>query len=101
MDPEHGAPVKDKAAGTQRNREAQKMRNKNVIRLDRGESVPDGQYYRFECIDAINYILYPLDAFQDEREAAQYGADREADVILYTYENGGVTGRKVIYDCGY
>ena len=63
------------------------------------EGTASGSYYYFDCMNAfLTDRLFPVAAFEDEREAIKTAANYEATLYRLTYKNGRRVESKTIYD---
>ena len=61
--------------------------------------IADGFYYFFDCMNAcITDRLFKESAFKDDKEAVAFGANYEATVIKYEYQNGERVSSSVLYE---
>ena len=58
----------------------------------------DGVYYYMDCMNADINRMYPAETFETDLDAIKYGAEYEAVVIKYTFDNGEPITIETLYD---
>ena len=58
----------------------------------------NGVFYFFDCMNAMVNKLFKETAFENDKEAIAFGANYEAVVLKYTYENDEPVTIETLYD---
>lgn len=71
----------------------------NVKEQEAPQPLPDGIYYYFECLEALeNDGLFPKSKFMDDAEAVRMAADYEASLYKYEFKSGTRVGSSTLYE---